>query len=63
MLNVATLRRSYSSGELESIGHVLREYNLADPLTKKMKSDALDQLMINGTITHPVNMWIIHKPY
>ena len=44
MLLLNTERLSY--GEIENIGHVLSEYNLADPLTKKMKSDALDQLMI-----------------
>lgn len=62
MVDIAALQQSYSSGEFENKYHVLSECNLADPLTKKTKSDALDPLMINSTITHPVNMWITHKP-
>ncbi len=40
---------------------MLSEYNLADPLTKKMKSKLLDDLLLTGKINHPVNLWIIHE--
>ena len=61
MVDISSLRQSYNSGEIESIGHVLTEYNLADPLTKKMKSTVLRELMATGKITYPASLWILHS--
>eukprot|EP00171_Calliarthron_tuberculosum_P000757 IDg757t1 len=52
---------SYSSGEISNIGHILSEFNPADPLTKKMNSPLLSKLLETGIIDHPVNQWIIHN--
>ena len=61
MMNIASLGETYGSGEIRNVGHVLSEYNLADPLTKKMKSNVLDDLLLTQKIHHPVHLWMIHK--
>ena len=61
MVNISSLRQSYNSGKIENIGHVLTEYNLADPLTKRMKSIVLRELMTTGKINNPINLWILHS--
>lgn len=61
MIDIAALRQSYSCGEITNIGHVLTRFNIADALTKKLKSSNLDELLKTGKIDHPVNLWIIHK--
>ena len=61
LIDIAALRESYVKGELFNVGHISSEYNLADPLTKKTKSDLLTEVMTCGTVSHPVNQWIIHR--
>eukprot|EP00171_Calliarthron_tuberculosum_P023237 IDg23237t1 len=41
LIDISSLRQSYSSGEISNIGHILSEFNPADPLTKKMNSPLL----------------------
>ena len=61
MIDIAALRQSHRSGELEKTGHVLSDENIADSMNKKVKLEVLDKLMTEGKIKHPVNLWIIHK--
>ena len=60
LIDIAALRQSYSRGELFNIGHISSCYNLADSLTKKVRSNILEEVMQKGTLPHPVNQWIIH---
>ena len=61
LIDVSALWESYTSGEIQNIGHVLSDCNLADALTKKTRSPVLNQLLKKGIITHDVNLWIIHQ--
>ena len=61
MIDMTSLRQSCNSGEIENLGHVLTEYNLADSLTKKMNSTVLRELMTTSKINRPVNLWILNS--
>ena len=60
LIDICALRESYSSGELYNVGHVLSENNIANPLTKKVKSLVMETLLQTGTLKHPVNQWTVH---
>ena len=63
LIDIASLRQSYTRGELFNIGHVYSQHNLADSLTKRVKSKLLTNAMMKGKLEHPVNQWIVHyKP-
>ena len=48
LIDITSLHEAYVSGQIKNLGHVLSEYNVADPLTKKMKSDVLEKLLQFG---------------
>ncbi len=60
LIDIACLRQAYAQGDIDNLGHVSSEYNLADPLTKKMHSKLLSTLLDTGKLEHPVNQWIVH---
>ncbi len=62
LIDLSALREAYVSGAVHNLGHILSEYIIADPLTKKMNHTTLIKLLEKGTIHHPVNQWIIHEP-
>lgn len=62
LIYLSALREAYTSGEIRNMGHILTSYNVADPLTKKMNSTIMTQLLETGKLSHPVNQWIIHEP-
>ena len=45
LADISALRESYISGEIQNIGHVFSDCNLADALTKKTRSPVLNQLL------------------
>ena len=61
MIDISALRQSYARGEVFNIGHISSHYNLADPLTKRMKSKLMDEVILCGRLRHPVNQWILHR--
>ena len=61
LIDISALRQSYNRGEIFNVGHVSSEYNLANPLSKKVKSDLLEEVMTKGKLSHPVNQWIVHQ--
>ncbi len=50
LIDVSSIRQSYYSSEIRKIGHVRSECNLADPLTKRMASKTLANLLRTGKL-------------
>lgn len=60
LIDIASIRESYTNGDLTNLAHVNSEYNLSDVFTKaKEDSSMLSSLMESGKLTHPINQWII----
>lgn len=58
LIDVASIRESYTNGDLTNIAHVASENNLADIFTKtKADPSMLLKLMETGYIDHPVSQW------
>ena len=60
LIELSALRQACVSGQIRNLGHVPSQYNIADPLTKKIKSDLYISILKTGKLSHPVNQSIIH---
>lgn len=60
LIDLTKLRHAYTSGRIRNLGHIQTEFNIADPLTKKMNSAFLSTLPDTGKLERPVNHWILH---
>lgn len=59
MIDVFVARQSYHRGEIDNIGLIRSEYNLADDLTKLSGNGALFRALMLGRVTHPVEDYIL----
>jgi hypothetical protein len=59
MIDITATRQSYNRFEMQRIGLIRSEFNLADALTKHEPNDALFKAMSTGKISHPIEDFII----
>lgn len=59
LIDIFTLRQSCKKSEMSNIAHVLSAANLADPLTKRARSDLLISFLHTGKFTPAVNQWMM----
>jgi hypothetical protein len=59
MIELAATRQSYNRFEIQSVGLIRSEFNLADAPTKQDPNDTLDKALTTGKISHPVEYFII----
>jgi Reverse transcriptase (RNA-dependent DNA polymerase) len=58
MIDVEATRQAYIRRDIDDIGLLASEHNVADGLTKDMVQTQLKMAM-NGTLKHPVKQWIV----
>ena len=57
LIDIAAIRKNYTSGDLLNVAHVSSSYNLADSFTKAgANSTMLATLMETDTLTHPIRV-------
>eukprot|EP00172_Hildenbrandia_rubra_P000463 Plantae.Rhodophyta-Hildenbrandia_rubra.ctg12276.p1 GENE.Plantae.Rhodophyta-Hildenbrandia_rubra.ctg12276~~Plantae.Rhodophyta-Hildenbrandia_rubra.ctg12276.p1 ORF type:complete len:158 (+),score=26.66 Plantae.Rhodophyta-Hildenbrandia_rubra.ctg12276:834-1307(+) len=61
LIDIASARDSYKKREISDIGWARSECNLADPMTKQTRSNALDEALDAGALDHPVEQWIARE--
>ena len=59
LIDMATVRDAYRRKEMQNIGFIKTNYNIADPLTKESENETLDELLYTGILQHPVSQWIV----
>lgn len=60
LIDITALRQAYTTGELSNVALVSSESNIADGLTKRNRSHALQALMNSGTLSIEIRNWIAH---
>jgi hypothetical protein len=56
-IKVAVIREAYAKFELANLGFMRTAYNLADPMTKQVKT-RIDELLDMGVVDHPVEEYV-----
>ena len=59
MIDIFAARQAYGRGEIDNIGLVAGEHNIADDLTKLEGNGKLFEAMQKGYLDHPVRDYII----
>jgi hypothetical protein len=59
LIDLAVIRQSYRRFEVDNIGFIRSEHNIADALIKNTKDTNLEQLLRTGLLTHPVDEFIV----
>ena len=59
MIDIFAARQAYGRGEIDNIGLVAGEHNIADDLTKLEGNGKLFQAMNRGVIDHPIRDYIL----
>ena len=54
MIDIASARESYGRLEISNIGLVRSEHNIADAMTKPKKCAALNYVVTDGKLAHPI---------
>lgn len=62
MIDLFAVRQSYRRGEIDNVGLIRSEYNIADDLTKLKGNGALFRAMLTNRLLHPVEDFIIRPP-
>ena len=58
MVDLEVDKMAYQHNEMEQIGFIRSEHNIADCLTKSNGNDALVKTLKFANINHPVDQWI-----
>ena len=58
MIDIFCLRQAYRNGDLVNLGWIITQHNIADTLTKDLKSSALDDVLKIHFIKTPVQQWV-----
>ena len=61
LIDLSALREAYKTGAIQNLVHMLTQYNLADPLIKKIKSALLVNLLEVAIFYYLINQWIMHR--
>ena len=62
MIDVTSAREAYEAREIDNIGFVRSESNLADSLTKANKQASLFELLVTAKHVPTIDQWIIRAP-
>jgi hypothetical protein len=58
LIDLAVLRQAYRHHEVDDVGFIRSSQNLADSLTKDVKTSALLDVLHTGKLSHPVEEYI-----
>ena len=62
MIDVASAREAYQAKEIDNIGFVRSDANLADGLTKSNKQSSLYELLVTAKHEPTIAQWIMRAP-
>lgn len=62
MIDVEAARQAYARYEISYIGLLRSEHNAADTFTKVKPCPALENLLRDGIMNHPVEEWVLRLP-
>lgn len=60
MIDVTCIRDEFKLGDIDDIGHILSQHNAAES-SRKVSAGTLHTIMETGSLSHPVQPWIIEK--
>ena len=58
MIDLEVVKMAYQQNEMQQMGFIRSEHNIADCLTKSNSNDALVKTLKFAKINHPVDQWI-----